>query len=526
MDKFIILFFCATIISLVRCETIPINLAVYHPNTHRYDAFKEYYDLKGNLTVINISNIQSDVGFFIIQVHTYLENVTLSDSPNFTHGSSVTGANIGLVSNGSIDTFYLKRPHKLSPFVHVLIVVAVYDEQAPVPGGCNLSFDVEVAPYQITSHTDELITVKSQPPSTKGQSCDNLTLQVDMYHFFMYEYDKSPETYFKSIEKMLTVDNIEKYGRRVSGIPGRRKYMRLFSSYIGTGEVFAMVSTFKDHKSAYIPAVSYGCDVARWEEDCVGPVAVHWKVLCAFQLIFGIFLCFFGHRFFRLTLYIVSFTFGLMATYFVISVEEYLSMTEKTITAFSVGFIYGIIWLIIWRTCGMPFLIINIAFILSGFLAASLLFYTVLADIVIFINGINFWVVFLSIMVSCVIISMANAMYGHIASISFTSSYACVMALNYYVGGNLPYILINTYRRVAVKNFNYAVISPPVQTTDILHILLWIILLIFGVFIQVRQQRGKPPFPPNRPFRETRNPTETTPLIEEDVFAPSYTYTY
>ncbi|CAG9836141.1 unnamed protein product [Diabrotica balteata] len=475
MDKFIILFFCATIISLVRCETIPINLAVYHPNTHRYDAFKEYYDLKGNLTVINISNIQSDVGFFIIQVHTYLENVTLSDSPNFTHGSSVTGANIGLVSNGSIDTFYLKRPHKLSPFVHVLIVVAVYDEQAPVPGGCNLSFDVEVAPYQITSHTDELITVKSQPPSTKGQSCDNLTLQVDMYHFFMYEYDKSPETYFKSIEKMLTVDNIEKYGRRVSGIPGRRKYMRLFSSYIGTGEVFAMVSTFKDHKSAYIPAVSYGCDVARWEEDCVGPVAVHWKVLCAFQLIFGIFLCFFGHRFFRLTLYIVSFTFGLMATYFVISVEEYLSMT---------------------------------------------------ADIVIFINGINFWVVFLSIMVSCVIISMANAMYGHIASISFTSSYACVMALNYYVGGNLPYILINTYRRVAVKNFNYAVISPPVQTTDILHILLWIILLIFGVFIQVRQQRGKPPFPPNRPFRETRNPTETTPLIEEDVFAPSYTYTY
>lgn len=53
---------------------------------------------------------------------------------------------------------------------------------------------------------------------------------------------------------------------------------------------------------------------------------------------------------------------------------------ERTITAFTVGFFYGIIWLLIWRRFGIPVLTVTLAFIMSGFLAASLLFNTVLGQ--------------------------------------------------------------------------------------------------------------------------------------------------
>lgn len=52
---------------------------------------------------------------------------------------------------------------------------------------------------------------------------------------------------------------------------------------------------------------------------------------------------------------------------------------------------------------------------------------------------------------------------GHISAIAFLGAYGCVAALSFYVGGNMPYILINTYRRVAVKDFNTAVIDFPMQ---------------------------------------------------------------
>ncbi|XP_056641660.1 transmembrane 7 superfamily member 3-like isoform X1 [Diorhabda sublineata] len=521
--KFIIALGHLCILSqFVYCEDkLYLDVSSYHPNQNEYNVFKRYFDIKNN-TTIYIDNIQNDVGFFIIQIHTYIENVTLSNDYNLNYGSYVTGTNIGLYSQSKNNSavFYLFRNNKISDSLQSLIVLNIYDATDPIPGGCNLSFGTTVAPYQSIQYTDSMIKVNSQPPSYNGISCVNNSIQTNMFHMFLNDYDNSMESYFNGLEKVLTVDGILKYGRKVPDTLSTGKFSRLYSSYIGTGEIFAIITNYNNRSSVYVPAVSYGCDVSQWKESCLGPVSVHWKFLCAVQLIFGVFICFFGHRFFKITVYVVSFTFGLLVTYFIISMEEYLSITEKTITSFTVGFIYGIIWLLIWKTYGLPFLTINLALIMSGFLTASLFFYTILTDMNLFMTTFNYWMVFLLIIILCIIVSIPNATYAHIASLSYLSSYSCVMALSYYVGGNLPYILINTYRRVAVLDFNLAVIDPPMDTIDILHVLLWIGLLLFGMFIQIRHQRGKPPFPPNRRFLDIiENPRETTPLIH-DIFAP------
>lgn len=104
-----------------------------------------------------------------------------------------------------------------------------------------------------------------------------------------------------------------------------------YSAYRGTGAVFGVVATYKHGSSAYVPAVSYACDVLDWDADCNGPgerrgfggcfllgwfsVTLHWKLLCAFLLFLGFFVCYCGHRFFRTSLFFAGFISGTLLTY-------------------------------------------------------------------------------------------------------------------------------------------------------------------------------------------------------------------
>lgn len=63
----------------------------------------------------------------------------------------------------------------------------------------------------------------------------------------------------------------------------------------------------------------------------------------------------------------------------------------------------------------------------------------------------------------CLLILTPAIVHGHIFACSFLGAYATVVATNYYVGGNLQYIFLNFYRRLAVRNFRFAIIDPPFQ---------------------------------------------------------------
>ncbi|CAH1106341.1 unnamed protein product [Psylliodes chrysocephalus] len=275
MNKlFVTVFIITSFISFGSCVDIKIDLSAFDPQDNEYSVFKKYYNLTDRFTKINITNIRDDVGFFIIQVHTYVENVTLSSTTKLNLGSYVIGTNIGLVwdSDNNTALFYLSRNIKVEQSLQILLVISLYDEDDPVPGGCNLSFETDVAPYQLTEYNDDVIIVKSQPPSIQGApNCDDKKVQVDMYHLYLYEYDNTVETYFKNLEKMLTVKDILKNGRQVPDIGINKKYNRMYSSYRGTGEVFAVVSKYKNSTSAYVPTVSYGCDLLKWQESCLAP---------------------------------------------------------------------------------------------------------------------------------------------------------------------------------------------------------------------------------------------------------------
>ncbi|XP_018562655.1 transmembrane 7 superfamily member 3-like [Anoplophora glabripennis] len=515
-------------ICYVSCKNVEVDLSNYWPNSPTINVFQKYITLSEDVTTVNILNINDDVGFLIIQVHSYVENITLSYNSTLQLHSFVTGTNVGLIYGygESSANFYIFRnvPNNQHVYDSFLLVVTVYDAMDPVPGGCNLSFANMVAPYQIVSSNEEYITVESQPPSGYGVSCDDNKIQIEMYHLFMGEYDKSINGYFEGITKMLTVENVRANGRKVPSSEGYFLYNKLFSLYRGTGEVFAILATFNDRTSAYVPAVSYGCDMRNWDGSCIGPITRYWKFICALLLILGLTICFYGHKFFKFTLFVLGFAFGVLLTYFIITLDDHFDVDEKMVTSIMIGFLYGIIWVFIWWKFGVPVLSVQLNFILSGLLVASIIFYAGLADFYIYRSNLVFWVTFVCIMVACSIIWTPMSMYSHIFGCSFLGSYAFFIALNYYLGGNLQYIVINTYRRATVWNFSNAVISPPFEIIDIMHSIGWVVLVVTGCFVQLRDQRSKPPFPPNRNGVVVANTdSERTRLIpREHVEVPQY----
>lgn len=98
----------------------------------------------------------------------------------------------------------------ISTFTHSIIIFA-----APIPGGCNLTFKTEIAPYQIVKLLEDMIRVDAQAPSTPHKICEQAHIHVEFYHLYLKEHYLSEDNYFDGIDKMLTVESIRTYGRKV-----------------------------------------------------------------------------------------------------------------------------------------------------------------------------------------------------------------------------------------------------------------------------------------------------------------------
>lgn len=144
---------------------------------------------------------------------------------------------------------------KFNSFLYLLFV-------DPIPGGCNLTFDVEIAPFQKVTNLNELIRVDAQAPALYNNVCPQEEIKIEMYHMYLLLWDFYEGVYFRAIENMLTVKEIEVNGRKVPNSRGFPILRRYYVSYAGTASVYAIVTNFRGFRSAYIPAVSYGCGIS------------------------------------------------------------------------------------------------------------------------------------------------------------------------------------------------------------------------------------------------------------------------
>lgn len=83
--------------------------------------------------------------------------------------------------------------------------------------------------------------------------------------------------------------------------------------------------------------------------------------------------------------------------------------------------------------------------------------------VTLFESDANFWAVYAAIMIMVPLLLCMFPLSSNIVCCAFVGAYTTVLAIDYWVGSNLKYIVINTVRRMIVPGFNVAAIHPPFQ---------------------------------------------------------------
>ncbi|KAF7287862.1 hypothetical protein GWI33_000210 [Rhynchophorus ferrugineus] len=440
--------------------------------------YKNNYVLSEDTTAVILLGLNDNCRFLIFQVHTYIESVTLSYSKETKPSRHVNGTNVGLYwgknmmsnyTNRPI-TFFINRFKNIDKPLNALLIINTYDYNDPIPGGCNHSFETEVAPYQKIVYDTNSIYVSAQAPSNYTglfPNCDPTNISTVPYYMFI---------------------NIQKYGIPIKQKVEYLKFKQQYSIVKGTGYVFTMVSTLNYRTSLYIPAISFGCDISNWEEDCV-EYDIQWKIMYSILIICGILICFFGPWFIDYCVFLCGFA---LASLIVI-----ISSLGNWILASFIGLCNGI-------------------FLLSGFILSSFCVFAVGASSKNNENS-GLWALLVVTWILCYVLQSRNTHYGLAVALPFLGSFAFVYGVSAFCESNFPYLLVNGIRALSERN---AVIAIPFDLKDISMTLLLILFFGIGFSIHNRQLKSRFPIVEEEVVNELAEegqeitiPNETSPLL-------------
>lgn len=189
--------------------------------------------------IVSITDIPPSFGFLIMQSHSYKHNLTLSYQKNLDIRYHANGTNIGLVIEKSTTKLfyitnyhfnnvsfyisihaYFKNGQYFSPaIIQIMKIIRQTSISAPVPGGCNMEFNIIDAPFMELWYDNNMIRVDaSQARVSIDGACDVASTNVthEFYKMYMSEWDHSEKGYFDGLKKMLTIGNITKHGSHVN----------------------------------------------------------------------------------------------------------------------------------------------------------------------------------------------------------------------------------------------------------------------------------------------------------------------
>lgn len=222
-----------------------------------------YSNTKIQLT--NMSRNGRNVGFALVQVNAYEFNVTLSYTETIIEGNHLTGLNLGLVLYEDGNLYVINtNPHE---DIWISLILMLYNKTAPLPGGCNMEFPVDVSPVMNLTLGESTIEVDTPPASLARQfnssenDCGKARLKYESYYLSMPSYDFSQKTYFTYIRNLISYANAKASGRLnnlTMSMPGIK---RIYDRQIGRGMVFVtvVVDPVNHGFSAYVPVHSYAC---------------------------------------------------------------------------------------------------------------------------------------------------------------------------------------------------------------------------------------------------------------------------
>ncbi|XP_075017318.1 transmembrane 7 superfamily member 3 isoform X2 [Calonectris borealis] len=432
-----------------------------------------------------IRNIASNVTVVIFQVHAQQSDVVISFDKNPSLNSSGTGVDKGLVSilrpQQSVCTWYL-RSLDASQVLSTAISIP-YMEKDPIPGGCNLEFDLEVDPNIYLDYTLVDIHIKFAPANlgyTRGAnppSCDSGTgqnsrwrLRYDVYQYFLPENDLSEMVLMSHIRKMSEVQSIKANGVKMLTLTTDDKTNVYFSSLPGQGVIYNVIvwDPLWNTSAAYIPVHTYACSFADLVDNCSS-----------------------------LNLLFMGFIFTGFFFFVFITRVTGLGYDVRLILTAVAGIVGGLFLVASWWRFGSVLLCMFVIGLVLGFLFSSTVFFTPLGDYRVFRDDVVFWVTFSSVALMIPVLFVGCPRILNILASGIVGSYAVILAIACYVYTSLAYITLDLLRRVLNDYFSRAYTNVPFQTNDFIILSVWVMLALSGVTVQLRRERSEVPFPPH-----------------------------
>ncbi|GCB64757.1 transmembrane 7 superfamily member 3-like isoform X1 [Scyliorhinus torazame] len=480
---------------------------------------------------IVVTNISSQTAFVIAQVYTHMQDVMVSLSPSFPADASYTSPSAGVVLTLTPATFFIRAGEEM---VSAVLFALSYTALDPIPGACNTEFSLENDPnlhltydrYEtaVTFAPANLGTVRQLAPPACDVKTDVHTrwrLTYDIYQYFLPESDLTMESLSKGMNKMSSVQEIERNGIKITTRNSFQQSITYGNSYIGTGVIYNVIVRDPHLKTSasYAPVSTYACSLSSEGYPCKNSDknVVYIKVLCTVIGVYGLILCLIGHRIFEAEFLFFGFLiFGFMSFVLVTRFSALNFIHRLTITV-AAGLLGGVIVTLIRCILGIPVPCVAFVGMVLGFLVAAIVFFTPLANFTIFRNDINFWIIFCCVMLVVPTVLILRPRALNIITCALVGSYAVIVAIGVYVYTSLTYIVLNVIKRTIHPDFAKVESDAPFQRTDFILTSIWAMLFVSGVSLQFILERNRLPFPPcpYDNWRRRRNTTygERTPLL-------------
>ncbi|XP_041132886.1 transmembrane 7 superfamily member 3-like [Polyodon spathula] len=480
--------------------------------------------------VVNISD-SATVGV-TAQAQTQFQNVTISLLKVLQLSSSYTGSSAGLVvplRRGAVQAhFYITSAENVT----ACVTAVPYSAHDPVPGACNLEFHLENDPNLHLRDTF-FETVTQFAPANLGAgrdadppACDvemgsksRWRLTYDFYQYFLPENDLSERSLFEGVMRMTSVQDVEKHGTKVAVLSSGEKTLLFGNSYTDIGGIYSLIvrDPLLNTSAAYIPVSTYSCSQSSASPHyCYRYGQVSTQIFFSLLGIYGLFICFAGHRFLEAEFLFIGFllfgflSFVLLKRFSQISAHMCLVLTAV------MGLLGGVMLALCRCRFGAPILLVLLAGLAFGFLLSAIIFFTPLVNMKVFRSEPLYWVCFVSMALVLPVILLSFTKALNILSCAVLGSYAGICLVGAFLPTSLVYILLDVVRRAVEPSYSHAIIPVPFQTTDYVLVASWAVLAAGGVASQCFLTRNKPPFPrcPYESWREKRDAcSERSPLL-------------
>ncbi|XP_026182453.1 transmembrane 7 superfamily member 3 isoform X2 [Mastacembelus armatus] len=462
-----------------------------------------------------VSRIPREVAFITLQFHTQHRNATLSYTRMPGLGLSLTAVDSGLLSalqpGQTSLSLYLSSPD--SDAVVGTGVILPFSSTDPVPGACNLESNLDNDPnvyihYNLYETTIRFAPAnigykRGGPPPACDQSTGTTTrwrLQYDVYQYFLPENDLSEHTLFSSIQAMADIRGVMENGKRVMTLLSSDMSRAVFNSIPGQGIIYSVIvrDPLLNSSASYVPVHTYACSFTSTLDSCQTLGKISTKVFFTITGLAGLFVCFFGHRFFKSELFCMGFSFAAFFSFVLITRTTELDYNIRLAVSAVIGVVGGVVLVMSWWRFGSVMACVVVVGLMLGFLVASIVLFTPLGDLDVFRRlDVVFWVTFCCIMITVPLFFVRWPKEGNITACGIVGAYAVILAVNAYIYTSLSYITLNILKRFLNSNFSAVFTDVPFQTTDYIMITVWVLLGVCGIVLQLYCERSRPFFPPS-----------------------------